>query len=232
MIKIFKSFRARLIFLVLIAVIPALGVTLYSGLKQRDLAAKNVESDAYQYTRQMANYQSTLVEGARQVLLSLSLSPLVSDPAACNTLFISLKDIYPMYSTIAAARPDGQVYCSTLDDTSRPVLSDRDYFIRAVQTGEFSVGEVVTGRISHETVIPMALPVLDDHQNSRLILLASIDMEKVLNYIDKLNLPENSAMLVVDQTGKILMRYSKLSPLDRSRAARHTHHPENIKKPR
>ena len=155
----------------------------------------------------MANYQSSLVEGARQVLLSLSLSPLVSDPAACNTLFASLKDIYPMYSTIAAARPDGQVYCSTLADATRPSLSDRDYFVQAVQTGEFSVGEVVTGRISHDTVIPMALPVLDDNQNPNLILLASIDMEKMLNYIDHLNLPKNSAMLVVDQNGKIVMRY-------------------------
>jgi hypothetical protein len=44
--KLFSSLRIRLIVLVLLAVLPALGLILYSNLEQRQLAAAAAQAEA------------------------------------------------------------------------------------------------------------------------------------------------------------------------------------------
>jgi len=51
----FPSLRVRLILLVLLAVIPALGLILYTGLEQRRLATEEIQETALRLARLVSN---------------------------------------------------------------------------------------------------------------------------------------------------------------------------------
>ena len=79
------SLRVRLCLVVLLAVIPSLGLIYYNARQQRAaaiaLARDNVESLA----RLMAEHNTRVIEGARQLLTTLAHLPEVQggDPSRC-----------------------------------------------------------------------------------------------------------------------------------------------------
>lgn len=60
----FSSLRVRLVLLVLVAVVPALGMILYTGWEQRKQAAAKVQEHALRLARITAGEHKHLIEGA------------------------------------------------------------------------------------------------------------------------------------------------------------------------
>ena len=87
--RLFTTLRFRLILLVFLAVLPALGVILYSGLEQRRLAVYEAQKDLLEQVMHLSVYQEQVVEGVRQLLLTLPELPMVrrQDGPACSALF-------------------------------------------------------------------------------------------------------------------------------------------------
>ena len=84
----FSSLRIRLVLLVLLAVIPALGLILYTGLEQRRLAAVRAQENASRVLHQAMMQQDLLIAGARQLLLTLAHLPQVRklDSQGCSVI--------------------------------------------------------------------------------------------------------------------------------------------------
>jgi signal transduction histidine kinase len=206
--RFFKSLRARLILLVLIAVIPAMGVTLYSGLEQRRLARNTAEEDVLRLARAMANYQASLVEGARQLSQAIVLMPAVrqEDPAACSQFLKSLNASYPMYASFSLASLDGKLYCASMPMTRAVNVADRSYFQQALQRNSLAIGEAVVGRLTGKMILPFALPLKDDKGSSRGIFIASLDLQSVFDMAKTIQLPQGSTMLLVNPDGTVLGR--------------------------
>lgn len=68
----FSSLRARLVVLVLLAVLPAFGPILFTGLEDRRRAAAEVQDNALRLARLAASGQDRLTEGGRQLLPGLA----------------------------------------------------------------------------------------------------------------------------------------------------------------
>jgi len=64
--------RSRLVLLVLLAVLPSLGLALYTGLEQHRLQLAQMEGNTLRLTRLAAGDLSQAIEGARQLLTGLS----------------------------------------------------------------------------------------------------------------------------------------------------------------
>ena len=141
----FSSLRVRLLLLVLLAVVPALGLILYTASEQRRLAAGEVQEQALRLAWIAATDQGQLTEGARQLLIALAQLPAVRgrDPAACSSLFAELLKQYPRYANLAAvnrmgirsaapsrspaqsARPIGSIFDAPSRRTTSPSASTR-----------------------------------------------------------------------------------------------------------
>src|SRR4029450_11158262 len=108
----FGGLRVRLIFLVLLAVIPALGLILYSGLERRRLAGQEVQENALRLSRLAASNQQRVIEDAHQLLVALARLPEVraGDPDDSSALFARLLQGYPRYANLGAIRPDGDIF--------------------------------------------------------------------------------------------------------------------------
>ena len=79
-----KSLRVRLMLLVLVAVIPAWGVILYSASEQRQLAVAGIQQNVLQLAEFIAHEEEQILQGARQILIALA-------------KFIQKEDTYPAF---------------------------------------------------------------------------------------------------------------------------------------
>lgn len=71
----FASVRARLISLVFLCLLPALGLTLYTNLEQRRLEMAQARENVLRLTRITAAREERLIEGVRQLLIALARLP-------------------------------------------------------------------------------------------------------------------------------------------------------------
>jgi PAS domain S-box-containing protein len=202
------SLRFRLILLVLLAVLPALGLALYTGLEGRRQAAVEAQDNAVRLARLMARDQDRLVEGADQLLNALARLPAIRDrdPAACNALFADLLTQHGRYANFVASDPDGDVFCSG-EPLSGPVnFADRAWFQQALATGDFVVGEYVIGRITGKALLVFAYPTLDGAGQVRAVVSAGLDLAWLDQLAAETQLPPGSTFTVVDRGGTVLAR--------------------------
>ncbi|HEY4688477.1 MAG TPA: cache domain-containing protein [Anaerolineae bacterium] len=205
---LFSSLRFRLILLVLLAGLPALGATVYAGLEEHRSQAAQVRQETLRLVQLVANNHEALIEGARQLLIALSQYPAVreGDRAACATLFADLIEHYPQYTLLSAAWPDGEFFCSAVPLNSPVNIADREYFQRVVQTRDFVVGKFIEGRVTGQFALPFAYPVLDPSGRVTAVVLAGLDLAWIEGLVAETELPEGAAFIVVDGGGTILAR--------------------------
>lgn len=204
------SIRFRLLLLVLLAVVPALGLTLYAGLEQRRMAGVQAEQEALRLARIASSDHERLIGGAsHQLLVAMAHLPAVRkhDGPACNTLFAALLKQYRIYAKLGAVEPDGNVFCSALPLSGPLNLADRSYFRRAMETRDFAVGDFQIGRISGEATINFGYPVLGDAGQVQAVVFAAVE-HNWLNWLAaEARLPQGSEMVVIDRNGIILARH-------------------------
>jgi PAS domain S-box-containing protein len=205
----FASLRMRLLFMVLVAVIPALGLTLYSGLEQRHEAGREVEHDALELAQHAAAMQGNLVDNARQILLVLAQLFQVDphDPTTTSAIFANLLKQSEGYSNLVAAKPDGSVFASALPLTQPMNLADRPYFQRLLQTRDFTIGEYQIGRGSGKASIVFAHPVFDKLGDLKVVIATALDLGWLSQFVAKGGLPEGATCTVTDRNGTVLARY-------------------------
>lgn len=205
----FTSLRSRAIFLVFLAILPILALTLYSYFAQRARAVREVQRDELVTARKLATIQETLLMATRQLLISLARLPQLQrrDRAACNLLFEGLKAESPYYTTLGAADPEGRVFASAPAVEGPVNVGDRLYFRKAIETGGFVVGEPIHGRVSKKYSINFAYPILNDAGGIQGVLTAGLDLAWLGSLLAKSDFPPSSAMALTGSTGKVLFRY-------------------------
>lgn len=203
------TLRARLLLLVLLTVTPALGLNLYTGAAQRRLVAERVETHALHLARLVSASQARLVEGARQLLVTLSHLPEVRDRKGdeCNTLLADLVAQYPLYLNLGVIALDGQVICSGVPLPGPTNLADRTYFQRALQTRDFAIGDYQIGRITGKPSVNFGYPVLSESGQVQAVVFAAMDLEWFNQLPLEVQLPPGASLTVLDGNGLILARY-------------------------
>ena len=160
----FTTLRFRLILLVFLAVLPALGVILYSGLEHRRLAADTAGKDVMDMVHHASLYQERVIEGVRQMLSTLAELPALrqQDGAVASAIFAGILAKQKIYGNLLAVDRRGKVFASARPQPG-PASSDagRSHFERAIGTRDFAIGEFGIGRTSGKPTLHFAYPVLD-----------------------------------------------------------------------
>lgn len=208
----FYSLRTRLILVLLLAVIPALALTLYTASEERRREIVDARINAERLASIIAIQEDQLINTTRQFLIALSHFPILTDgrSAECNALFSTLKKKhYQRYANIGVARPDGDVFCSAIPFV-RPVnIADREYFKNAVKTRDFSAGDYQIGRITGQPSVNFGYPVIDKRGNIKDVVFAAMDL-KWFNRFEfdvESQLPKDSTLTKIDSKGIILAHH-------------------------
>ncbi len=205
----FSGLRARLLGLVLLAVLPALGLILYTAHQSGTLAARQTVDDAQRLVRLAAADYERLVTNTRQLLGTLVRLPEVRprDAAACNVFFARLKPGYTQYLNLGAIGPDGRVFCSAVPTDRRVNASDRAYFQRALKTRGFAVGDFQIGRITKQPVVVFSYPDYGADGRLQTMVFAALDLTWLNQIAARAQLPAGSTVTLFDSQGTILGRY-------------------------
>jgi signal transduction histidine kinase len=208
--RILNNLRLRLLLLVLLAVIPAIGVTVYSGFTQRRQVRESALAEAFHTIRAVVKHNTALVESNRQMLYSLAFTRGIKEDVRCQEYLNELAATGIFNSVYIAAHADGQVYCSTSGIDISFDLSEQSYFQAALANGEFIIGEPFVNESAGNVLLPVAVSVPPGQPGADTVLISLFDLELVVDPEITDTLPPQSALLIVDNDGQVLLRYPQV----------------------
>ena len=198
--------RIRLFLLVLIAVLPAIAIQIYTEIDLRRAREAEIHEEALRHADMVANGMLEILEGSRQLLVALARLPSVQalNPEACSRALGTMLAELPAYSTVGAVNRAGLLVCSAAGSVSPPPsVLDRTYFRDALQTNGFVVGELIVGRATGAVALPVAHPIhLSDETIG--VLVASLDLRWLDEHLRRREMPDKSAVMVVDRNGTVI----------------------------
>ena len=207
--KYHSSLRARLIQLVLLAILPAIGLILYTAAEERRRASHEAASEALRLARVVSLSHQRLIDSTRQLLVMLSRLPEVRkhEPRACGALFSELLKGYPSYANLGAGNLKGDLFCSAVPLTKPVNMADRSYFRRTLQQRDFAVGEYQTDRVTGRAGLNFAYPVFNELGALDGVVVAALDLTWLNQIVAAGQLSQDSTITVWDHKGTILARY-------------------------
>ena len=208
--RLLLSLRVRLVLLVVIAVLPAFAIILWTSLDERSNERARAEEVALRLTRVIATQQRTIIEGAEQMFVGLAAAPQVQggDAAACSTYLAGVNAVEKQYIGISLAVPNGDIVCSSVTLSGLVNIADREYFQRMLQTRQFTTGEYVIARGGlNVPTLPFAYPLTNQTGEITGILVSGLDLTWLNEFATNVSLPENTALSIIDRNGVLLVRY-------------------------
>ena len=205
----FSTLRVRVILLVVIAILPAVGLLGYYGLEGRAMARLKASNETLRLAREKMGLYEDTIRNVRQTFFTLSQIPQVREhePEVCSAIFANLLRQTGAYTGLAAARPDGEVFASAPPISRAASFADRPWFQRVVQKRGFVIGEYVLGRITGKPLIVLAYPVLDPKGEIETVLAIGLDLGWVSKTLRKSELPKGMTLILIDSDGTILLRF-------------------------
>jgi PAS domain S-box-containing protein len=204
----FSSLRVRLFLLVLLAMVPVVGLVLYTGAEQRQVASNDARRDALDLAQRVSDDQAQIVESGRQLLVALAQLPDIRnyDDVACNALLADLFKQYRGYIAIGATKTDGEVFCHTAPTNAPPSLAERDYFQAASQKQAFVVSAYRLAGTPNKSILTIVQPVVKAGE-LQAAMFAELDLQWVNELVKRNPLPPGSTLTVFDARGTILAHY-------------------------
>jgi signal transduction histidine kinase len=205
----FSGLRARLILLVLLAIIPAILLILYTTAEQRQLATVDVRENAQWLTRLVAGDQERLIDETRQLLLTLTHLSEARGTAlsTCSALFAELLDQYPQYTNLGVASPNGEVMCSALPTLSQVNISNQSYFQNTIEKRDFAVGGYQLDEITGTPTIGFGYPIYNNDGEVQSVVFAKLNLDWLNQLMTGSQLPEGSALIMIDRQATVLVNF-------------------------
>ncbi len=204
------SIRKKLLLLLLLIFLPAFGIILASGLKQRRDEIDKAKNNALLLGQSLAAQQEQIANSTKVLLRALEQLPALQhrDAEACNKIFTELNQLFPLHtSVLAATTPDGNVFAASKPFMPGMVnLSDRKYLREAIANRDFSVGEYMTGRLSGRQSLNYAYPVHDATRNLIAVTIAGFDLSEYARLVSQVKVPAGYSVTIADWKGIRLFR--------------------------
>jgi diguanylate cyclase (GGDEF)-like protein/PAS domain S-box-containing protein len=206
-----QSLRARLLLLLLLAVLPPSGLLISTTVNDLNNAQAEVANDALRLARQIESYPISIIPDPRYFLENLSKHPAILEtdpPDSCNRLLTSLLEVHRYFGNIGVIGLDGEVLCSGAPTDKSVNLRDRSYFRRALESKGFAIGEYLVGRITGKAGVPFSSPVFDARGQPRAVVYVVLNLSWLSQAVARTNLPAGSKVTVLDSQGTILAGYA------------------------
>ncbi|MEH2510939.1 PAS domain S-box-containing protein [Nitrobacteraceae bacterium AZCC 1564] len=200
---------SRLLVLVFVALLPAIGIQAYNEFDLRRSRQIEVQNHAINLADLAAAEQRQIVQGIRQVLIVLSQLPSIKkrDWQACNAYLGAVKQRFPVFLTLVVTDLKGQTFCDPYNSQKPVNVSARAYFASALKSGDFTVGEFSFGLQSGRKAIQFALPFYGDDGQIGGVIIGTLSLDWLADYIAKKGAPPGGALAIMDRNGTFLARY-------------------------
>lgn len=208
------SIRTQLILLGVLLTLPALGIIVYSGLKQRAGDYQDAVIESQKLADNLAVQQNILTNEAALLCTLLAGLPEIQSRDADKTQSI-LANIHkqsPQYLNILITDAEGYVWASAIPVSKSISIAERRFFKNARSTLQFSSGEYIVGKFSQKPTISMAYPIVDRNEFQGAVVVG-FDLEFMRTILELAQLPVDANYVFVDHAGIIIGRGKDAAPL-------------------
>ncbi|MBT8397700.1 MAG: hypothetical protein HKO65_02280 [Gemmatimonadetes bacterium] len=202
-----RSLQVRLLILVFLAFIPALGIFWYANREFRNLQLEAKEDELIRRAEAVATEYQRLITEGELFLGTLSEFDEVRSTRfpTCTEHLARVLQHTDHFTFISVIGMDGYLACGSLTPESALFLGDRAYYVRAMSRQVFSVGEFSLGRVTGKPVLGMALPMGTEGMSAP-ILATSLDLNVLAIRPLGGTLPEGYTFSVLDPNKRVLVR--------------------------
>ncbi|MHB8868403.1 MAG: PAS domain S-box protein [Thermoleophilia bacterium] len=203
------SLRMRLIILVLLVVLPALGLAAYSANEMRRDAVTHGQEEVDRISYLLAKDVGNLLDNSREILSSITTTQALQegDSTTAQPYLARVLKEHPALSTILLVGVDGKVVTGATPLGDHLDLSDREYWSRLLATRDYVVGEYAVGRATGIPVLTVAHPVIDEDGRFLGGVTAGLKLDYLTGLGEQTELPEEAILTIIDRGGVILARY-------------------------
>lgn len=203
-----SGIRARILALVLLALLPALALISQLARAHRDEINRKVNAETLRLARIVATGLDRDIQSARGFLAALAQPAQGTDrgPLACPDPIRSL-DLSPLvYDALGLADSSGAILCQT-PAAPGPRLDSLAWFAEARDRAAFAVGYDLSRTVYGKVTMDFAFPVRGPQGRARAVYYCATDLEWLNRMAERLALPEDATLAVTDEEGRTLVRY-------------------------
>ncbi|MBI4806014.1 MAG: EAL domain-containing protein [Desulfovibrio sp.] len=204
--------RRTLIVVSLAAAVPALGLIAYLGLEQRKLIVDEFKRDSLDVVEAVFTLQRQFSDKTKNLLETLDrlLADIPPDDIAGNERILrEVLAANPAYVTFAVVDSNGLLVAGAKPVSKNISVANRRYWVLGKQSMRFSAGEYAISHTTEEPVFHFALPRRDKAGEFSGMLVAAVKLNFLEQYLDKFQMPQGGALLLVDNKGIRLLRHPR-----------------------
>jgi signal transduction histidine kinase len=195
--------------LLLLALLPVFALMVFTAAESRRRAMQETQDSALRMTELATANQRQLIDGARDILITLAQIPAVQaqDRAACLFFLSNVLMQHPLYANFGAADGAGNVFCMTLPQRMPFSIAAEDYFRQSMTSRDFAISPYEISKTNSQAIITLAYPVLKPSGGPQGIVFASLDLRWLGSFMNASPLPAGSTLRAIDPSGVILASY-------------------------
>jgi len=199
--------RAQLLVLSGAIAIPLVTLAAFNAYREMDNDQREAYAEVQNLADVIAAADSRFLSDTRNLVSALAKRPAVAalDPQACDSAFVELVRINPLFVNGLTVRRDGTIVCSarTLDNPW-PSMADRDWLRDALAAGGAIVSRPFSGRLTFGTLIVVAAAIRDDRGEPIGVVNVGFTPAQ-LTTAPRSRLGADTIMAVVDRQGGIIV---------------------------
>ncbi len=201
----------RVVLVVVMVIVPALGIIIYDQINDRRRAREEAVESANRLAHLAANEQSRVLEGVQRLLGTLALFPALRDGdlAGCQHLLPDVLRRHRDYINIFVDNGDGAMLCAAMElPPTREVYNAKktSWFERVMQTHAPAAGDFQISRLTGRPAIILAAPITAASGRIERVVAAVIALDQLNATFDTVKLPRGATLTLTDQRGTILVR--------------------------
>lgn len=199
-----RSLRARLLFVVIIALLPAAIVSVVQGLDRIQRDAEEVRALLVQTARATASDEQNLLASAEQILRAHANQPDVRDAEpGCRFALENALQGLAFFPNLARVDKDGTVTCSALPN--EPLnFRDSDWWGTARATPGFFITEPAFSPLTNSIVMRGILPLRNTDGTFDGTLNISLDVQWLDFMLQTQQLPNGAVAALFNRTGALI----------------------------
>ncbi|CAK7047927.1 MAG: Sensor histidine kinase RcsC [Desulfovibrio sp.] len=219
--KLAGSIRVTLYVIVLIALLPALGVIIYSGMESRERSMTEARAKVSEAAHILASQKKLIFESTHVLLGTVSRLEHVRrlEPERTSALFNELVERYAYYANLLLADTDGRIVAAATpwrDDIS---VAGRSEFNAALETGDFVLDSYQPGPLTATPSQRFAYPVHDKDGKLVGVILGGLLSRPETLAASLSHMRERVVARIFDKGGTIIAQYPEAIGAERNALA-------------
>ena len=204
--------RHQLIYLAILLTLPAIGVIIYSGLRERAEDYRKAQIESQRLVDNLTAELQNMADEAKQICRVFADLPEVHsrDTAKVRPIISNFLKENEQYLNIVFADANGTIWGATHSFRPHETVADRRYFKNVRETRQFSSGEYVVSRTTGKSTLHVAYPILDSRGDFEGAVIVGFNLDFLRSVLERGQLSKTANYIIADHQGIIISRGREL----------------------